>query len=43
VSEAYQRQLQVGERADLVLDGLRPPDDLAVEIVEEIYKRDFRL
>jgi uridine kinase len=36
LGELYRRQQQVGERADLVVDGLQPPDELAAEIAAKV-------
>ncbi|HEY7350263.1 MAG TPA: hypothetical protein VH599_18235 [Ktedonobacterales bacterium] len=39
IGEVYRRQQQVSEHADLVLDGLQPPDELAEAIAEQIRLR----
>ncbi len=39
VGELYRRQQQVSEHADLVVDGLQPPDALAEAIAEQIRLR----
>jgi uridine kinase len=38
IGEVYRRQQQVAERADLVVDGLRPADELAAEIVRAVRR-----
>jgi hypothetical protein len=40
LGEVYRRQQQVAERADLVVDGLRPIDQIAAEIVAAIRRAD---
>ena len=39
VGELYRRQQQVGEHADIVVDGLQPPDALAEIIAEQVRLR----
>jgi uridine kinase len=39
VGDLYRRQQQVGERADIVVDGLQPPDKLAEIIVRQVRLR----
>ncbi len=36
LGEVYRRQQQVAEHADLVVDGLRPPEELAARIIERV-------
>jgi hypothetical protein len=39
IGEFYGRQQQVSEHADLIVDGQRPPDELAEAITEQVRLR----
>jgi hypothetical protein len=39
IGEVYRRQQQVSEHADIIVDGLQPPDELAEAIAAQVRLR----